>query len=74
MKDTDTPETEKARAEYLETIWTSGARITKDLVPIEHARRLERERDEARAYAEADRDACLASYKLPWEEGYKKPD
>ena len=74
MKDTDTPETDMARAEYLETIWTSGARITKDLVPIEHARRLERERDEARAYAEADRDASLASYKLPWEEGYKKPD
>ena len=55
MKDTDTPETDKARADYLETIWTSGARITKDLVPIEHARRLERERDEARKRAESYR-------------------
>ena len=54
---TDTPETDKARAEYLETIWTSGARITKDLVPIEHARRMERERDEARRELETLRDA-----------------
>ena len=44
------------------------------LVRAGFAQKLERERDEARAYAEADRDACLASYKLPWEEGYEKPD
>lgn len=33
----------------------------------DHARKLERERDEARAIAEGDRDAYPGTYKLPWE-------
>lgn len=33
----------------------------------DHARKLERERDEARKIAEKDRDAYPGSYKLPWE-------
>ena len=44
----DTPETDKARADYQRSIWTSKVGVTAEMIPIEFARKLERERDEAR--------------------------
>ncbi len=45
---TDTPETDKAHEEYLKRSWTEHPLLTTDMAPVEHARKLERERDELR--------------------------
>ena len=74
-----TPETDKARADYQQEMWnsfgTSDGRTSK-LVPVEFARKLERERDEARQFAEHYRafwerveaaiDDCPNGDPLPW--------
>lgn len=49
MNDRPTPETDKARNDFQRLMWSgSSDAFNVKLVPIDHARKLERERDELR--------------------------
>lgn len=45
MKNTDTPETDAARAEYQKAMWTGKTLPSQEMVPITFARKLERDKN-----------------------------